>query len=172
MPSKFRKCIIRMDAPLFFANCATFKKFVLDTVSGKFSSQKAPLEFIILDVTSMIDIDLTGLRVLNEIHEELVHIHVQLSFAGTKGPIKDRLSAANFIQKLGERFMYSSIDDAISDNAMKYRRASILEEIDLVTNRDEARTAAAQYNERHLTLEPYNLVPFSEDSYSTTKSFH
>lgn len=133
--------IIRMDAQLFFANCACFKKFVMDTVAGKFPSQKTPIEVIVIDFSSCLDIDLTGLRILNEIHEELVKLHIQLSFANTKGAVKDRLLAAHFVQKLGDRFLYSSIDDAISDQAIRQRRSSIAQELHMVDQCAEVRSS-------------------------------
>jgi sulfate permease, SulP family len=133
--------IIRMDAPLFFANCAGFKKFVMDTIAGKFPSQKTPIDVIVIDFSSCLDIDLTGLRVLNDIHEELVKLHIQLSFANTKGPVKDRLLAAHFVQKLGDRFLYSTIDDAISDQAIRQRRNSIEQELNMVAKIAEIRSS-------------------------------
>ena len=118
-----------MDAPLFFANCSYFKKVVSQASQGKFHTDIAPIKFIIFDTSGWSNIDLTGLQMLNDLHEELVGSNIQLAFANTKGPIRDRLSRAKFIEKLGERFMHLSIDDAI--NSIKHRRNTIQDEIDI-----------------------------------------
>lgn len=118
-----RIAIVRMDASLYFANAAYFKEIVFEASQGKYHTNKTPIQLIILDVSAWIDIDLSGINTLTEIHSELLKSNIQLAFANAKGCIRDRLKTTEFIQKIGEGYLSDSIDDAV--RRLNWRRSTL-----------------------------------------------
>eukprot|EP01035_Chromulina_nebulosa_P017720 gene17720-23312_t len=100
--------IIRMDTTLYFANIQYFKEKVVE-------ASKA-----------WNDVDLSGINMLQDIHHEFILKSIQLAFVCSKGRLRDRLETAHFIEKLGEQYIYMTIEDAI--RALPNRRASIARE--------------------------------------------
>lgn len=106
--------VMRMDASLYFGNASYFKSVVLTAALGNYHSSNAPIKLIILDVSGWIDIDLTGIRALNDLHSQLLSRNTLMSFANVKGPVRDRLILANFVSIIGrENYLFMSIDDAL-----------------------------------------------------------
>lgn len=71
--------------------------------------------------------DIAALHTLNDIHRDLIEQGIQLSFACARGLLRDRLSKAHFVEKIGTDFFFLTIDDAVS--AAPARRDSILKEL-------------------------------------------
>lgn len=107
--------IIRMDASLFYGNAIHFKKTAKDAASGYYHTQRnPPIHTLIIDTSAWIDIDLTGVKVLFELKEELMESnHITISIACAKGRIRDRLRACKFMDELGSQHFHMSIDDAV-----------------------------------------------------------
>ncbi len=57
------------------------------------------------DVSAWIDIDLSGIETLNEIHAELIQHETQLAFANCKGYIRQRLTNTKFVGDFGGMVM-------------------------------------------------------------------
>jgi SulP family sulfate permease len=99
--------IIRFDASLFFLNAAYFKAQIqkrVDNYSGK-------LEVLILDTSSVINIDSSGLSALRELHRWCTDQDIELYLAGTMGPVRDSLARADLRQLIGpDHFFLHPID--------------------------------------------------------------
>ena len=147
--------IVRMDASLFFANSNYFKDKVIEASQGKYHTSQELIQLVILDVSAWIDIDLSGINTLTEIHAELITNHIQLAFACAKGPLRDRLFTAKFIDKLGIQYLCMSIDDAI--RSLPRRRSTMYLEREAVTSNYRS---------------PSNLLNTSDHSNSIINSLH
>ncbi len=101
--------IVRFDNQLYFGNCNYFKDTILEFIA----SRKLSPKFLILDNTNMHDIDSTGLHVLEDIHQYLEGLHIQLLLVGTIGPVRDFLKRSGFTDKLGVDHYYLTISDAV-----------------------------------------------------------
>ncbi len=101
--------IIRFDNQLYFGNSSYFK----DTILQYISNRKPLPKFLILDNTNMHDIDSTGLHVLEDIHQYLERLGIQLLVTGTIGPVRDFLKRSGFTDKLGADHYYLTISDAV-----------------------------------------------------------
>lgn len=115
--------IVRMDASLYFANVSYFREVVMQASTGRFHTSKLPIQLVILDVSCWIDVDLSGINTLTELHADLLSRNIQLAFAYAKGPLRDRLKTTRFIEKLGEQYMSMSIEDAV--RTLPSRRSSL-----------------------------------------------
>ena len=122
--------ILRMDAPLSFVNCAHFKSLVHAAADGLHHTdlRGQPIRMVVLDVSMWgSPPDIAALQTLDDIHNELLEKRVQICFACARGPLRDRLSKAHFVEKVGAGFFFLSIEEAV--DAAPSRRASISKEL-------------------------------------------
>lgn len=101
--------ILRFDAPLFFGNSNYFK----DTIKSLLADREEMPKLLILDASSMSDIDSTGLGAIEEINTFLQENKVQFYLSGAIGPVRDLLHRAGIIQKIGERNHFMYVNDAV-----------------------------------------------------------
>ncbi len=101
--------IIRFDAQLYFGNAYYFKDTVLELVKEKGQS----LECLILDCSSIHDMDSSGLAAFKDIIEKLKSKNVQLFLCGVIGPIRDFLHKAGLIEVIGKERQFMRIHDAL-----------------------------------------------------------
>jgi SulP family sulfate permease len=101
--------ILRFDAPLFFMNADYFKETVMDTIR----EDEHRIELFVLDASSILDIDSSGLEALEEIHRYLQNRGTTFYIAGMLGPVRDRLHQAELTERIGlyNHFLY--IGDAL-----------------------------------------------------------
>ncbi len=94
--------IVRLDAPLYFANAAYLTAQIRSLVDAQ--SPRA----VILDMGAVHEIDISALASLRELSEELRAQNVALHLADIKGPVRDLLSRTDFPASLGpERFTFT-----------------------------------------------------------------
>jgi len=101
--------IIRFDDQLYFANTSYFK----DTILAYINKRNTVPEFLILDSTNIHDIDSTGLHILEDLHQYLEELGIQLLISGTIGPVRDFLKRSGFTDILGGQHNFLNIEDAV-----------------------------------------------------------
>lgn len=110
--------IIRFDDQLYFGNAAYFKEHI-----KKLVRQKGPdLRLLIMDASSIHDIDSTGIHALEEIHNYLKDRNIRLNLCGVIGPVRDMLFKVHLIDHFGKEnfFMYiQNAEEAYSDKVEK-----------------------------------------------------
>jgi SulP family sulfate permease len=108
--------IIRMDATLFFANCAHFKDIALRAAAGEFHPSSEPIGKLIIDASCWMDIDLSAVQVLFELKERLVDKKkIKMSIVGAKWPIRAKLKQCHFSAGSPKHYYYYSIRDALDE---------------------------------------------------------
>jgi SulP family sulfate permease len=102
--------ILRIDAQFYFGN-VTFLRHSLDALCG----ERPRLRTIILDASGMNQLDSSALDALLEIDERLQGKGIRLLFAEVKGPVRDVLRRAGWLDRLREegRF-FLRVHDAAS----------------------------------------------------------
>ena len=90
--------IVRFDAPLFFANAPTFGRRLQEmlTTAGR------PIDEMLVVGNAITDIDTTGAEILGDLLDDFEGRGVGFSFAGLKGPVKDRLRAYGLYDRIGD----------------------------------------------------------------------
>ncbi|MGD9600915.1 MAG: SulP family inorganic anion transporter [Gammaproteobacteria bacterium] len=86
---------LRIDADLFFANVRPVEQAIQAAISSR-----PGLEHLLLDLSAVNQIDLTGLEGLRELNRSLQGRGVRLHLAEVKGPVLDRLARSTFLQEL------------------------------------------------------------------------
>ncbi len=99
---------MRIDGDIFFANIRPITDEVLRLANGR-----EKLAHVVLDMSAVNRIDLTGLEGLQTLLGNLAAREVLLSLAEVKGPILDSLRGSTLMENLGPR-VYRFTHDAIA----------------------------------------------------------
>lgn len=86
---------IRIDENLSFLNANALKEFIIQQVS-----QADALRHVVINCSSISNIDLSALEALEDINMELSKINIQLHLTEIKGPVMDRLKKSNLFKDL------------------------------------------------------------------------
>jgi high affinity sulfate transporter 1 len=113
--------IYRFDAPLFFANAASFRRRLRELIGGM-----GGIRWIVVAAEPMTDIDVTAGGVLRELLGELDALGITLAFAELKDPVKDRLRAYGLYERIGDDRFFPTMGTAID----AYLRSSGVEWVD------------------------------------------
>ncbi|WP_298264821.1 SulP family inorganic anion transporter [uncultured Lutibacter sp.] len=101
--------ILRFDAQLYFANVQYFKDKL-----DEYAAQKGnKLKLIIVDGESINSVDSSAIYTLKDVIAKYEKLGIELSFSGLKGPVRDVLSKAGVIRKIGLESCFMSIQEAV-----------------------------------------------------------
>lgn len=117
--------IFRFDAQLFFCNVDYFKSSVMDLISDP----EHPVDLFILDASSILDIDSSGLHALDEVIDYLHNAKIKFQMSGVIGPVRDQLFKTGLIDKIGKENHFMYIQDAIN----AYHHSEAVEDSDFWT---------------------------------------
>lgn len=93
--------VLRIDAPIFFANAEHLRERILALVQGA----AHPPRWLLLDAEAITDVDYAGLIMLEELAERLEDGGIELAIARSKGAVRDQLERAGITDTLGrDRF--------------------------------------------------------------------
>lgn len=99
--------VLRFDASLFFAN-AGYVRTTIDRVVR----ESRDLRVLILDLYPVNDIDSTSVSSLFSQVMSLRERGIRVCFAGTKGPVRDRLRRAGIVDTVGAECFFHEVADA------------------------------------------------------------
>ena len=100
--------ILRYDAPLFFANCSSFKETILNRVN-----ERSGLKRLIIDGGGIHHVDTSAINMLLELSEKLHEMNISLQFADIKGPVRDLFHKNGFVKLIGEENFFLNVSDAM-----------------------------------------------------------
>lgn len=120
--------IYRFDAQLYFANVEYFKS----TIDQLIVEKGEKLVLLVLDASAMNNIDSTGIHMLLELIAELKAKSIQFYLAGVLGPVRDKLTKANIVERKGRESFFFDVADAVEhfkkdEFPKKYSRHSPLQ---------------------------------------------
>lgn len=102
--------ILRVDAPLYFANNAWF----VDTILEKAEGRGKQLRYLILDASGIHAIDSTGMSGLSELINELKSRGIVLHMSGVIGPVRDRLTQSGLTTRIGASQFHFDVHQAMT----------------------------------------------------------
>lgn len=105
-----RVLIYRFDSQLFFANVTHFR----DKLDDLIASRNGQLELLILDASSIHDMDSTGIHALRDLIEDLRERDIELYISGAIGPVRDKLKTCDIVSEMGKHNFFFDVDDALS----------------------------------------------------------
>jgi high affinity sulfate transporter 1 len=100
--------VYRYDSPLFFANAEDFKDRALRSVEDH-----QPVEWMLLNFEANVQIDLTSIDALVELHDELEQRGVALALARVKREMFRQLERAGFIERIGAEMVFATLPTAV-----------------------------------------------------------
>ncbi len=100
--------ILRFDDQLYFANATFFK----DTIKRLVNERKG-LKLVIIDATSMHELDSSGTQALEEVVQFLKDRQIKLSICGVIGPVRDRLYRFGLMYKIGAEQHFMNVHQAV-----------------------------------------------------------
>ena len=101
--------VFRFDAQLFYANASYFRDYLEELVLKK----GTPLKLIVLDAESINRIDSTGIEMLKELVKFYQKKQILFYFAGVKGPVRDLLFRAVFLEIITVNHFFMRANDAV-----------------------------------------------------------
>ncbi len=101
--------IMRFDAQLYFANAEYFR----ETIEAITERKNGKLKLIILDCSSIHDVDSSGVQVLKEVIDFLNNQGVKFYFSGVIGPVRDMFAKTEIMETIGFENQFLRVHDAV-----------------------------------------------------------
>jgi SulP family sulfate permease len=101
--------ILRFDAQLYFGNATYFRDEIESIVHRR---EKRP-KLLILDASSIHDIDSSGVKALEEVLYFLEERSIRFYISGVIGPVRDILFRNELMPKIGKHNQFLHIQDAV-----------------------------------------------------------
>ncbi|KAL0392313.1 UNVERIFIED_CONTAM: Sulfate transporter 1.3 [Sesamum radiatum] len=118
--------IIRVDSAIYFSNSNYVKERILRWLTDEEERVKAAgllsIQFLIVEMSPVTDIDTSGIHALEELHRSLEKRDVQLVLANPGPVVIDKLHTSKFTTLIGEDKIFLTVADAIqtcSPNLLK-----------------------------------------------------
>ncbi len=100
--------ILRIDASFSFVNAGFFKNYIL-----KKSLENQPISHVIIDGTTVSDMDITAMESLSTLIEDLEEKNIQLYLSGLIGPVRDILKKSESDSLKDPSRYYPTLHDAV-----------------------------------------------------------
>lgn len=126
--------ILRFDSSISFNNAEFIKDFIIQKSEEKSKKIRA----VVVDATSINDLDTTAIDALQSVAETLSDWKIELHFGGLKTPVQKPLLRSGLARKLGGTHFHESTDKAIQYLLNKW------DEIDRKAGEDETSDEDAQ----------------------------
>lgn len=100
--------ILRIDASFSFVNASFFKKYILAK-----SLRSQPIAYVIIDGTTISDMDLTAMESLSSLIEDLKKYDIELYISGLIGPVRDLLQKSENENLRDTRRYFPTLHEAV-----------------------------------------------------------
>ncbi len=110
--SKEDVLVVRFDEQLYFANAGYFQDQLKTFAKNKGDS----LDLIIIDCSSIHDMDSTGMEALKEVYSFFQKKDIKIYFSGVLGPVRDFMKKAGLFRIIGEKNYFLRIHEAMLFN--------------------------------------------------------
>lgn len=115
--------IVRVDSAIYFSNSNYIKERILRWLTDEEELLKAAylpkIQFLIVEMSPVTDIDTSGIHALEELHRSLQKRDVQLVLANPGQVVIDKLFASDFANSIGENKIFLTVADAVLTCAPK-----------------------------------------------------
>jgi sulfate permease, SulP family len=101
--------VYRYDSPLFFANTEDFRRRAMAAVVGA----RDPVQWFLLNAEAIVDIDITAVDVLVQIHRELSDRGIVFAIARMKQDLRSDLERTDLLQRIGEDHLFPTLPTAV-----------------------------------------------------------
>ncbi|KAG1330762.1 sulfate transporter 1.2 [Cocos nucifera] len=115
--------IVRVDSAIYFTNSNYVKERILRWLRDEEEQLKAKqlprIDFLIVEMSPVTDIDTSGIHALEELHKSLQKRSVQLVLANPGPVVIDKLRLAKFTELIGQDNIFLTVGEAVMTCAPK-----------------------------------------------------
>ncbi|KAJ9167053.1 hypothetical protein P3X46_021735 [Hevea brasiliensis] len=115
--------IVRVDSAIYFSNSNYVRERILRWLTDEEEKLKASyqpkIQFLIVEMSPVTDIDTSGIHALEELYKSLQKKDVQLILANPGPVVIDKLYASNFANTIGEDKIFLTVADAVASCSPK-----------------------------------------------------
>ncbi len=111
--------VYRYDSPLFFANADDFLGRAMEAVAR---THPQPLWFV-LNAEANVEVDLTAVDTLEQLRASLEDAGIVFAMARVKMDLRDQLTAAGFVEKVGDDHIFATLPTAVAAFATWHKSA-------------------------------------------------
>ncbi|CAL9054687.1 sulfate transporter 1.2-like [Musa acuminata AAA Group] len=115
--------IVRVDSAIYFSNSNYVKERILRWLRDEEEQQNANdlprVDFLIIDMSPVTDVDTSGIHALKELHRGLQKREVQLAIANPGAVVVEKLRLAEFIELIGQEKLFLTVGEAVIGCAPK-----------------------------------------------------
>ena len=101
--------VYRYDSPLFFANTENFRTRALAAVGGA----AGPVQWFLLNAEAIVEIDITAVDALVQVHRELSDRGIVFAIARMKQDLRSDLARTDLLQRIGEDHIFPTLPTAV-----------------------------------------------------------
>ncbi|CAM8931523.1 unnamed protein product [Rhodiola kirilowii] len=106
--------IIQMGSPIYFANCTYLRERIWRFMREEQEVSKGDVvEHIILDLSGVTAIDMSGIETLAEIRKSMGANGIKMALVNPRIDIMEKMIRSKFIDKIGKESVFLSVEDAI-----------------------------------------------------------
>ncbi|KAI9180516.1 hypothetical protein LWI28_005578 [Acer negundo] len=110
--------ILEIDAPIYFANSSYLRERIIRWIDEEEdrlkSSGECSLQYVILDMSAVGNIDTSGISMLDEVKRILDRRDLKLVLANPVAEVMKKLDKAKFIEILGQEWIHLTVGDAVA----------------------------------------------------------
>ncbi|XP_050206407.1 sulfate transporter 1.3 [Mercurialis annua] len=115
--------IVRVDSAIYFSNSNYIRerilRWLIDEEEELKSSYQPKIQFLIVEMSPVTDIDTSGIHDLEELYKSLLKKDIQLILANPGPVVIDKLHASSFAQTIGDDKIFLTVADAVSSCSPK-----------------------------------------------------
>ncbi|VVB17097.1 unnamed protein product [Arabis nemorensis] len=101
--------ILQLGSPVFFANSTYVRERILRWIRD----EPEAVEFLLLDLSGVSTIDMTGMETLLEVRRILGAKGIKMVVINPRFEVLEKMMLAHFVEKIGKEYVFLSIDDAV-----------------------------------------------------------
>ncbi|KAK6117198.1 hypothetical protein DH2020_049077 [Rehmannia glutinosa] len=109
--------ILHINAPVYFANASYLRERIsrwIDEEEDKLKySAKNDLQYVILDMSAVGNIDTSGISMLEELKKTIDRRCIKLVLANPGGEVMKKLDKSKFIDTVGQEWIYLTVGEAV-----------------------------------------------------------
>ncbi|KAJ4953191.1 hypothetical protein NE237_030023 [Protea cynaroides] len=115
--------IVRINSAIYFSNSNYVRERILRWLRDEEELLKAnylpSIQFLIIEMSPIIDIDTSGIHALEELHRSLKKKNVQLVLANPGSVVIEKLHISEFTDLIGHENIFLTVNDAVETCAPK-----------------------------------------------------
>ncbi|KAF7818350.1 sulfate transporter 3.1-like [Senna tora] len=109
--------ILEIDAPIYFANASYLRERITRWIDEEEDRVKASgensLQSVIIDLTTVGNIDTSGISMLEEVKKIADRRGLQLALVNPGSEVMKKLNKAKFLENIGQKWIFLTVEEAV-----------------------------------------------------------